>query len=131
MSNKINSVKEKLINDYIKKIDMAIDNYNSAIESDEEIFNLLIEIINVFEKDIPNLHDSLLIRTGTEIRDVNTTRALLIMYLADNGIEYKGKPVEDNANERRFWNSLIHWFETELPSMELLKGKYLQWDNLD
>lgn len=41
------------------------------------------------------------------------------------------KPVEDNANERRFWNSLIHWFETELPSMELLKGKYLQWDNLD
>ena len=69
MSNKINSVKEKLINDYIKKIDMAIDNYNSAIESDEEIFDLLIEIINVFEKDIPNLHDSLLIRTGTEIRD--------------------------------------------------------------
>ena len=46
MSNKINSVKEKLINDYIKKIDMAIDNYNSAIESDEEIFDLLIEIIN-------------------------------------------------------------------------------------
>ena len=35
MSNKINSVKEKLINDYIKKIDMAIDNYNSAIEPDE------------------------------------------------------------------------------------------------
>lgn len=131
MSNKINSVKEKLINDYIKKIDMAIDNYNSAIESDEEIFDLLIEIINVFEKDIPNLHDSLLIRTGTEIRDVNTTRALLIMYLADNGIEYKENPVEDNANERRFWNSLIHWFETELPSMELLKEKYLQWDNLD
>ena len=42
MSNKINSVKEKLINDYIKKIDMAIDNYNSAIEPDEEIVNLLI-----------------------------------------------------------------------------------------
>ena len=131
MSNKINSVKEKLINDYIKKIDMAIDHYNSAIESDEEIFDLLIEIINVFEKDIPNLYDSLLIRTGTEIRDANTTRALLIMYLADNGIEYKGNPVEDNAKERRFWNSLIHWFETELPSMELLKEKYLQWDNLD
>lgn len=42
MSNKINSVKEKLINDYIKKIDMAIDNYNSAIEPDEEIVNLFI-----------------------------------------------------------------------------------------
>lgn len=42
MSNKINSVKEKLINDYIKKIDMAIDNYNSAIEPDEEIVNLFL-----------------------------------------------------------------------------------------
>ena len=50
MSNKINSVKEKLINDYIKKIDMAIDNYNLSIEPDEEIVNLLIEIVNVFEK---------------------------------------------------------------------------------
>ena len=48
MSNKINSVKEKLINDYIKKIDMAIDNYNLSIEPDEEIVNLLIEIIYVF-----------------------------------------------------------------------------------
>ena len=54
MSNKINSVKEKLINDYIKKIDMAIDNYNLSIEPDEEIVNLLIEIVNVFENDIIN-----------------------------------------------------------------------------
>ena len=93
MSNKINSVKEKLINDYIKKIDMAIDNYNSAIEPDEEIVNLLIEIVNVFENDIPNLQGSLLIRTGTEIRDANTTRAILIKYLADSGIEYKCKSI--------------------------------------
>lgn len=75
MSNKINSVKEKLINDYIKKIDMAIDNYNLSIEPDEEIVNLLIEIVNVFENDIPNLQRSLLIRTGTEIRDANTTES--------------------------------------------------------
>ena len=64
MSNKINSVKEKLINDYIKKIDMAIDNYNLSIEPDEEIVNLLIEIVNVFENDIPNLQGSLLISAG-------------------------------------------------------------------
>ena len=51
MSNKINLVKEKLINDYIKKIDMAIDNYNLSIEPDEEIVNLLIEIVNVFENE--------------------------------------------------------------------------------
>lgn len=131
MSNKINSVKEKMINDYIKKIDMAIDNYNSAIEPDEEIVNLLIEIVNVFENDIPNLQGSLLIRTGTEIRDANTTRAMLIKYLADSGIEYKGKSIEENVNEKRFWNSFIHWFETELPGLELLDDKYLRWDNWD
>lgn len=131
MSEKINSIKEKLISDYIKKIDVAIENYNSAIEPDDEIFDLLIEIINVFEKDIPNLNGSMLIRTGTEIRDANTTRALLIMYLADNGIEYKGKRVEENVNEKRFWNSFICWFETELTNMNLLNEKYLRWDNWD
>ena len=74
MSNKINSVKEKLISDYIKKIDIAIENYNLSIEPDDEIFDLLIEIINVLEKDIPNLQGSLLIRTGTEIIDANTAK---------------------------------------------------------
>lgn len=129
--SEVKCTKEKLINDYIKKIDMAIDNYNSAIEPDEEIVNLLIEIVNVFENDIPNLQGSLLIRIGTEIRDANTTRAILIKYLADSGIEYKGKGIEENVNEKRFWNSFIHWFETELPGLELLDGKYLRWDNWD
>lgn len=131
MSEIINSVKEKTINSYIKRIDAAIANYNSAIEPDNEIFDILIEIISVFEKDIPNLHNSLLIRTGTEVRDANIARALLIMYLADNGIEYKGKCIEENVNERRFWKSFLYWFETELPKMDLLNEKYLRWDNWD
>ena len=74
MSDKINSVKEKLINDYIRKIDTAVEIYNSAIETDGEIFDLIIKIANVFEKDIPNLPGSLLLRTGTELRDASTTR---------------------------------------------------------
>ena len=73
----------------------------------------------------------MLIRTGTEIRDANIVRAMLIKYLADNGIEYKGKGIEENVKEKRFWNSFIHWFETELPGLELLDGKYLRWDNWD
>lgn len=131
MLDKINSVKEKLINDYIRKIDVAVGNYNSAIETDGEIFDLIIEIANVFENDVPNLSGSLLLRNGTELRDASTTRAILIMYLADSGIEYKGKHVEDNVNEKRFWKSFIHWFEIELPSMALLNAKYLRWDNWD
>ena len=36
MLEKINSAKEKLIKDYIKKIDNAIDKYNSEIEIDDD-----------------------------------------------------------------------------------------------
>ncbi len=131
MSEKINSVKEQLINEYIRKIDTAIETYNSTLEPDDEIFDLVIEIANIFDKDIPNIQGSVLIRTGTEIRDANTIRAMLVKYLADSGIEYKGKSIEENINEKRFWNSFIHWFETELPSLELLDNKYLRWDNWD
>ncbi len=91
MPDIINSVKEEFINEYIRKIDTAIETYNATIGSNDEIFDLVIEISNVFENDIPNLQTSVLIRTGTEIRDANIVRAMLIKYLADNGIEYKGK----------------------------------------
>lgn len=131
MPDIINSVKEEFINEYIRKIDTAIETYNATIGSNDEIFDLVIEISNVFENDIPNLQTSVLIRTGTEIRDANIVRAMLIKYLADNGIEYKGKGIEENVKEKRFWNSFIHWFETELPGLELLDGKYLRWDNWD
>ena len=91
MSDKINSAKEKLINEYIKKIDIAVENYNFAIEADGEIFELIliIEITNVFEKDISNLQGNLLIRTGTELRDANTARVMLISGSSDKISEPK------------------------------------------
>ena len=73
MSDKINPVKVKLINDNIRKIDTAVEIYNSEIETDGEIFDLIIEIANVFEKDIPNLPGSLLLRTGTEVSVLTTS----------------------------------------------------------
>lgn len=81
MPDIINSVKEEFINEYIRKIDTAIETYNATIGSNDEIFDLVIEISNVFENDIPNLQTSVLIRTGTEIRDANIVRAMLIKEL--------------------------------------------------
>ena len=130
MAKKINSIKEKLIKDYIKQIDIAVYDYNnSSIPSNDEIFELLKKIKSVFGKDISDLQENLSMRIGTELQDASTTKALLIMYLADSGIEYKENCVERNVNVKRFWNSFIHWFETELPSMQLLNEKYLQWDD--
>lgn len=60
----------------------------------------------------------MLIRTGTEIRDANIVRAMLIKYLADNGIEYKGKGIEENVKEKDFG---IHLFIGS-------KQNYLAWN---
>ena len=125
----MNEAKIKIVTDYIKEIDKSIDNYNSDINVSDEIFDLIIEISNVFEQDIPQIKASILLRTGTEIRDANTVKALLKMYLANEGVEYKEKEQEENLNVKRFWKAFILWFERELVNLELLQGQYLQWDN--
>ena len=125
----MNEAKIKIVTDYIIEIDKSIDNYNSDINVSDEMFDLIIEISNVFEQDIPQIKGSILLRTGTEIRDANTVKALLKMYLANEGVEYKEIEQEENHNVKRFWKAFILWFESELVNLELLQGQYLQWDN--
>lgn len=125
----MNEAKIKIVSDYIKEIDKSIDNYNSDINVSNEIFDLIIEISNVFEQDIPQIKGSILLRTGTEMRDANTVKALLKMYLANEGVEYKEKEQEENLKVKRFWKAFILWFESELVNLELLQERYLQWDN--
>lgn len=125
----MNEAKIKLVIDYIRNIDKVIENYNLDINMSDEVFELIIEISNVFEKDIPQIKSSIWLRHGTEIRDANTVRALLKMYLANDGVEYIEKEPEENINVKRFWKSFILWFETELVNLEILKGQYLHWDN--
>ena len=117
----MNEAKIKIVSDYIKEIDKSIDNYNSDINVSDEMFDLIIEISNVFEQDIPQIRGSILLRMGTEIRDANTVKALLKMYLANEGVEYKEKEQEENLNVKRFWKAFILWFESELVNLELLQ----------
>lgn len=126
---KINNIKSQIITDYIEKIDEVMSNYSIMEYPSGEIFDLLIEISNVMQNELPEMQSSMMLRNGTEIRDANTVRAMLIMYLANNGIKYSGKEQEENMGIRRFWSSFILWFETELVNMELLKPQYLRWDN--
>ena len=131
MEGKINNIKSQLIIEYIEKIDEIVGNYDFIDNTADEIFDLIIEISNVMQNELPEIQSSILLRNGTEIRDANTVRAMLVMYLANNGIKYTGKEKEENAKIKRFWSSFILWFETELVSMELLKPQYLRWDNWD
>ena len=127
MSDIVNSIKAQIVIEYIKKVNDAIAN-PMDVEDSNDIFNLIIEIANVFQNDIPEIQSSILLRHGTENRDASTVVALLKMYLADNDIEYKDDN-EENREIKRFWSSFILWFETELVNLDLLKDKYLRWDN--
>lgn len=125
----LNSIKVQMVIDYIKKVNDAIVNPMNEDDSND-IFDLIIEIANVFQTDIPEIQSSILLRSGTETRDANTVVALLKLYLANNDVEYKNDN-EENREVKRFWSSFILWFETELINLELLKDKYLRWDNWD
>lgn len=131
MDEKINNIKNQLVIDYIEKIDKVLENYNFIGDTMDEIFDLLIEISNVMQSELPEIQSAILLRNGTEMRDANTVRAMLVMYLANHGIKYTGKEKEENAEIKRFWSSFILWFETEMVGMELLKPQYLRWDNWD
>lgn len=91
MAEKLDTAEEKMVLGYIDKIDEGIKVFNSGFSSNTELNDILLEIVNVFSTKIPQLKDALLFRITTEVTDANTARALLIMYLADHGIEFKGK----------------------------------------
>lgn len=126
----MNSAKEKMIIDYIKQLRDALTEYEPS-NNQSDIFDLVIEVANVFQTDIPEIQSSILLRTGTETRDVNTTIALLKLYLANNDIEYHEEDEEENREIKRFWASFLLWFETELINKDLLRAQFLQWDNWD
>lgn len=106
MERKLSDANKKLITDYIEKIKFVLDEYDFNFQNADEIFELLIEIAHVFETDIPQIKESILLRTGTENRDANTVIALLKKYLADFDIEYKENVAEENINVKRFGHHL-------------------------
>ena len=129
MGQTINEAKTKIVFEYLTKINNVVEEDNGGVSLDDDIFDLLYEIINVFEEDIPQLKSSVLFRAGTELRDINTVKALLKMYLANSGIEYKEEQKEENTRLKRFWSSFILWFENELINTKLLQSQYVRWDN--
>lgn len=113
-----------MVIDYIKKMENVISGIDN-VEDTNDIFELIIEIANIFQNEIPEIKNSILLRNGTEIRDANTVIGLLKLYLANNDIEYKEES-EENRKIKRFWTAFMLWFETELVNLELLKEKYVR-----
>lgn len=131
MKEKAIAIKTEIVSDYIKRIEKAVETFNSSFENNDELFDLIVETANVFENEVPQIKNSILLRCGTEIRDANTTTGLLKMYLANHGIKYEREEDEKNVQLKRFWSAFKIWFENELPQLELLQDKYVHWDNWD
>ena len=77
----MNSIKAQMVIDYIKKMENVISGIDN-VEDTNDIFELIIEIANIFQNEIPEIKNSILLRNGTEIRDANTVIGLLKLYLA-------------------------------------------------
>lgn len=103
--------KRNFIEEYIEKIDVAINAYNDAdpLFTDQErdnIFDLLIEIQNVFESDIPTIEGALHFRNATVLRDANSVSGMLKYYLINNEEERpQNTPVQDISNRDKIFIS--------------------------
>ena len=117
MEEKAIAIKIEIVCDYIKKLEKAIETFDPMLENNDELVDLSIEIANIFDEEIPQIKNTILLRFGTEIRDANTIIGLLKLYLANHGIRYEQEEDEKNIQIKRFWAAFILWFENELPNL--------------
>ena len=94
--------KSRFVQEYINKLEKQVVKYDNcdseciqAIEG--ELFDCILEIRNVFKKDLPEIEDAILIRQGTGKRDANSVIGILKVYLLDD-IE-KGESDKQKLNK--------------------------------
>ena len=81
--------KRQFIEEYIAKVEQAVTAYNEADahiadQLRNDLFDLLIEIRNIFESDMPNIDSAIFLREGTAIRDANSVLGILRFYLIND-----------------------------------------------
>ena len=78
--------KRQFVEEYIKRVEQAVKAFNeadsaSADQAQNDLFDLLVEIRNVFDSDMPNIDSAIFLRNGTAIRDANSVLGILKFYL--------------------------------------------------
>ena len=77
--------KNEFILEYIKKLEDDINRFYDFNISENQIFDDIRETFIVFSKELPEIEQSVLFRSGSSINDTNITINLLKKYLIDNG----------------------------------------------
>ena len=117
------------LNNYLNKLEEAenADIFEIGPERYEDnIQDLIIEIGTVFIKELPEIRESVILRSDTLSRDLNMTKGIIKKYLIENGFKEINK---NDQNIEKFWTSFITYFENELPTKGYLKEEYIQYDN--
>ncbi|MEG1567084.1 MAG: nucleotide-binding protein [Anaerovoracaceae bacterium] len=78
--------KREFIEDYIDSLEAQILSYKSISldqrkSAESDLFDLILEIRNVFAKELPDIENAILIREGTAIRDANSVVGILKLHL--------------------------------------------------
>jgi hypothetical protein len=78
--------KRKFVQDYIDKLNAELSALCACepqcIDKEENaLFDLILEIRNVFSKEMPEIENVILIRNGTGLRDGNSVIGILRLYL--------------------------------------------------
>lgn len=81
--------KRQFVEEYIKRVEQAVKAFNeadpaSADQVQNDLFDLLVEIRNVFDSDIPSIDSAIFLRNGTAIRDANSVLGILRFFLINN-----------------------------------------------
>jgi len=80
--------KRQFVENYINSLSNAVDTYNNSEpyatdQVEDDLFDIIIEIRNVFSKELPNIEDAILLKSGTGLRDANSVLGILRLYLVN------------------------------------------------
>lgn len=149
----MNPAKKEFIQDYIKKLNDELMSYRASEPEDMDyaessLFDVILEVRNIFSKEMPQIEEAILIRNGTGERDANSVLGILKLYLVSNedAVTATKEPEKnDSANKTsqpnqvensylvhgltKFLNSFKIWFEDELPYTDIMKQQYIEYDN--
>lgn len=86
----MNTDKKKFIQDYLEKLNNEVESLyeldgRNFDQAENNLFDLILEIRNVFSRELPEIENAILIHHGTGIRDANSVIGLLKLFLINNG----------------------------------------------
>lgn len=122
----MSNMKFSLLQEFVEKLDTALELYNKNEEDHIQLVNTIKEVIGVVSKENNKIDEDLWFNNNSLYSD---GRVLLhrLRILLEEAKENEGSSEKDNVE--LFWVSYKTWFLDVLPSTDMLKSCYVHYDN--